>query len=354
MLPEGCCKLYFQRNIGLETDIRSGLTLSEATCMFLSDFVQLWSSLGYPLVRLMLAMSLGLLIANLIEALHWIQPLARVSAPLVRLARLGDVAGASFSMAFFSPSAANALLSETHAKGEISFRELVLSNLFNSLPSYAVHMPTMLFILWPVLGFPGLIYIGLTLAAAVLRTLLTVGLGHCLLPPLTGEHCIECRLPHEPVTLQSAARKAWKRFQRRLPKLALFTIPIYILMYMMQRYGGFRAIEDWLAFHTSWAGLLKPEALSIVLLSLAAEIGASLSAAGSALHLGGLSAAEVVLALLLGNILSTPMRAVRHQFPAYAGYYSPGLALRLILLNQGLRAFSMFGMALLYWWVAVA
>ena len=59
------------------------------------------------------------------------------------------------------------------------------------------------------------------------------------------------------------------------------------------------------------------------------------------LQSGGLDARDVVLALMVGNILSTPMRAIRHQLPAYAGFYSPGLALRLIVANQGVRAVSM-------------
>ena len=63
-------------------------------------------------------------------------------------------------------------------------------------------------------------------------------------------------------------------------------------------------------------------------------------------------ARDVVLALMVGNILSTPMRAIRHQLPAYAGFYRPALALRLILANQGLRAVSMAVVTLLYWWVA--
>ena len=113
--------------------------------MIPSDLMPFWMTLGRPLTRLLLAMCLGLLIANVVEALRWTRPLARLSAPLVRLARLREVAGASFSMAFFSPAAANALLSESHAKGELSLRELVLANLFNSLPAYMVHLPTMLF-----------------------------------------------------------------------------------------------------------------------------------------------------------------------------------------------------------------
>ena len=272
--------------------------------MIPSDPMPFWLTLGRPLTRLLFAMCLGLLIANIVEALRWTRPLARLSAPLVRLARLREAAGASFSMAFFSPAAANALLSDSHAKGEINLRELVLANLFNSLPAYMVHLPTMLFMLWPVLGAPALVYTGLTLAAAVLRTLFTVGLGHFLLPPLHGETCIECRLPQEKVTFKSAALKAWKRFRRRLPKLVMFTIPVYVAMYLMQHYGLFRTAEAWLSEHTPWIGFIRPEALGIVLLSLAAEIGASLSAAGSALHMGGLTPPEVIIALLVGNILS--------------------------------------------------
>ena len=83
----------------------------------------------------------------------------------------------------------------------------------------------------------------------------------------------------------------------------------------------------------------------------AAELGAALGAAGSVLQTGGLEARDVVLALMVGNILSTPMRAIRHQLPAYAGFYRPALALRLILANQGLRAASMAVVTLLYWWI---
>ena len=140
----------------------------------------------------------------------------------------------------------------------------------------------------------------------------------------------------------------------RLPKLVMFTIPVYVAMYLMQHYGLFRTAEAWLSDHTPWLGFIRPEALGIVLLSLAAEIGASLSAAGSALHMGGLTPPEVIIALLVGNILSTPMRTVRHQFPAYAGYYSPGLAFKLIFYNQLLRTITMIGVTWAYWLCAIA
>ena len=314
-----------------------------------ADLQSIWLTLINPLFRLLLAMCIGLLIANLIEGLHWTRPLARLSAPLIRMARLGDIAGASFSLAFFSPSASNALLAESHTNGEIGRKELILANLFNSLPAYMVHLPTMLFLLWPVLGTPSLIYTGLTLIAAMLRTLFTAVLGHWILPPTTGKNCVLCRRPQPGSGFKHILQTAWKRLLRRIPRLFLFTIPVYILMFFLQSHGFFQDMQNWLSTAIPWMDIIKPELFGIVLLSLAAEIGASLSAAGAALHMGTLAPDEVILALLIGNILSTPMRTIRHQFPAYAGYYSPGLALQLILINQSLRAASMIGVTWIYW-----
>ena len=80
--------------------------------------------------------------------------------------------------------------------------------------------------------------------------------------------------------------------------------------------------------------------------ALAMRVGASRTPLG--LVLGG---AAVVLALMVGNILSTPMRAVRHQLPSYTGFFRPALALRLILANQGMRAASMVLVTLLYYFL---
>jgi hypothetical protein len=148
---------------------------------------------------------------------------------------------------------------------------------------------------------------------------------------------------------REALQTAWNRFRRRVPRLVCVTIPVYILMYLLQKYGWFGAMQGWLAEHAGWLSFLKPQALGIIALHLAAEMGAALSAAGSVFNTGGLTASEVVLALLVGNRVSTPMRAIRHQLPSYAGFFKPVLALELVLVNQVLRAASMMCVAWLYW-----
>jgi len=301
----------------------------------------LWNGLFWPLIRLTFFISVGLLVGNLIESLQWTRYAAKLAAPLARRARLKDISAASFSMAFFSGVTANTMLSEAHDKGAISDRELVLSNLFNSLPTYFLHLPTIFFIAAPFIGSAAAVYVGLTAFAAVLRTLAIVLLGKFLLPPVpTG--CLPCQLDemgknHDQI---SALKKTWKRFRKRLPKVLYLTAPIYTIVFVLKQIGLFAWIQDSMAGNVSMFSFLPPEALGIVAFHMAAEFTAGLAAAGALIMDAGLTETQVILALMLGNVLSSPMRAVRHQLPYYAGIFKPRMAVKLIACNQVLRAVS--------------
>jgi hypothetical protein len=99
-------------------------------------------------------------------------------------------------------------------------------------------------------------------------------------------------------------------------------------------------MERFIADHVGVLSFLPPEAVGIVVFHVAAEFTAGLAAAGALMEGHELLPREVVLALFVGNILSTPMRAFRHQFPYYAGIFKPRMAGKLIVFNQTLRALS--------------
>ena len=103
-----------------------------------------------------------------------------------------------------------------------------------------------------------------------------------------------------------------------------------------------------MADHLSFLSWLSPKAVSIIALQIAAEFSAGLVAAGVLLQDGTMTYKEIVLTLLIGNVLSSPIRAVRHQFPYYAGIFKPRLAMQLIVFSQSFRAFSIALVALLY------
>jgi hypothetical protein len=314
------------------------------------DFEALWKTLGWPLTRMLVSLSVGLFVANVIESLNWTRAMAVAARPLIVLGRMKDVVGASFSMAFFSGLTANTMLAEAFDKGEITRRELILANLFNSLPTYFLHLPTMASITAPFIGMAAFWYIGLTFASAVLRTACITLLGHFLLPPLPVS-CPVCRLEDKKVDFSMALAKSWGRFKRRIRGVALYSAPVYVAMHYAAKYGMFAVIERFMAEHAGFLSWLNPKAVTIVVFHMAAEFSAGLGAAAGLLAGGDLSQREVVLALLLGNVLSTPMRAFRHQFPYYAGIFRPAMAARLLFHNQLLRAVSIIIVGLLYYFL---
>jgi hypothetical protein len=314
--------------------------------------IMVWQGLGWPLLRLVFFISLGLMIGNLIESLNWTHGVARLASPAVRVAHLSDITGASFSMAFFSAVTANTMLSEAYEQGKITKQELIFSNLFNSLPTYFLHLPTLFFLAVPLLKGVAFIYVGLTLFAAFLRTVCILIAGRVLLPG-KKEHCVTCRLEENRVSsLSQALHKAWLRFQKRISRILLVTVPIYTAVFILNRLGMFTLLEQWLAQHVKLLAWLHPESLGVVALQLTAEIGAGLAAAGALLDNGSLDIRQVVLALLAGNVVSSPMRAMRHQFPFYAGVFQPKLAAELIAYNQVFRTGSIILVGIFYYFLS--
>jgi len=307
---------------------------------------QLWTGLGWPLARLLLFISLGLLVANFIEALNWTKKIAFLAKPLTRFGHLSALTGASFSMAFFSGVAANTMLSEGYDKKELTKKELILANLFNSLPTYFLHLPTTFFITAPLIKGAAVIYVGLTFGAAVLRTLFITLLAHFLLPKpelvsLTPKKAV-------PPSFKAAMDRTLKRFKKRIRKIIRFTVPIYILFYFFNQVGLFATLEQFMATHLTWLAWLSPQAMSIIVLHVATEFSAGLAAAGAMLADGTMQTREIILALLVGNILSSPVRAIRHQFPYYAGIFRPKLAAQLIFFSQSFRTLGILCVTLIY------
>jgi hypothetical protein len=111
----------------------------------------LWVHLGWPLTRLLLFLAVGLLVALVIESLNWTKKLAVIARPLTRFGHLSPLTGASFSMCFFSGIAANTMLAEGYDTKKLSRKELILANLFNSLPNNFLHLPTTFFIAVPII-----------------------------------------------------------------------------------------------------------------------------------------------------------------------------------------------------------
>ena len=316
------------------------------------DAAQLVSRLLWPLSRLIMFIALGLFIGQIIEASGWIKTMAVLARPLFRFGHLGDHCSATFTAAFFSGVTANAMLLDFLKEGHINRRQLFLSNFINQLPAFFLHLPTTFFIVIPLTGWAGALYFLVTFLAVALRTLLFLVYGRLTLPSMNTEAGnTDDRMTK---TKKQAYRNIWKRIKSRLPRriarITVYVVPIYTLVFILNSMGLFKLLREALARYVV-TSFMPMESLSVIILSFAAEFTSGFAAAGALLEAGVLTVKQTVMALLIGNILAFPVRAVRHQLPRYIGIFSPKMGTQILLMGQGFRVMSIICVGVFYFYL---
>ncbi len=301
-----------------------------------------------PLMRMLGFILVGLAAGQIIEALGWTRRLALLARPLFRFSRLGDRCGAAFTAAFISGVTANAMLVEHYREKRISRGQLFLTNFINQLPAFFLHLPTTFFIVVPLTKTAGLLYFLLTFLAAVLRTMLLAAVGRYSLPPLPPKPPPADAPAAPPARDRTALLTTLRRkLPRRMLTIVIYVIPIYIAVFLFDQLGLFAFTRAWLARFVVTA-VVPVESLSVVILSFAAEFTSGFAAAGALLDAGVLTVKQTVLALLTGNILAFPIRALRHQLPHYMGIFQPKMGTQLLVLGQALRITSLIAVGSVY------
>ncbi len=309
------------------------------------------SQLLWPLLRLMIFITVGLAVGQVIELAGWTAKLAALGRPLFKFGRLGPHSGAAFTTAFFSGVSANAMLLEFYESKKITKRQLFLSNFINQMPAFFLHLPTTFFVVLPLTRWAGALYFLLTFSAVAFRTLLL--LVYSRLRPEDGSKLTWKENPKTskrstPVDLFAAIRK---RLPARVIKVMVYVLPIYVLVYVINKMGAFELLKGWMAHYAAFE-MIPVESLSIVILSFAAEFTSGFAAAGALMDAGALTLKQTVLALLMGNILAFPVRALRHQLPRYMGIFSPKMGTQILLMGQGFRILSLILVGMVYYGVA--
>ncbi len=301
-----------------------------------------------PLLRLLGFILVGLAAGQVIEALGWTRALAIAARPAFRFGRLGHRCGAAFMAAFVSGVTANAMLVEFYRDDKITRPQLFLTNFINQFPAFFLHLPTTFFIVIPLTGRAGGLYFLLTFFAALLRTLLLLVYGHFRLPMPLGEGAL-------PDAAQGPKRPSWRevwagvrrKLPRRMTMVAVWVMPIYVAVFLANTLGWFSFMQDALA-HLVVSSFMPVESLSVVVLSFVAEFTSGFAAAGALMSAGVLTVKQTVVALLMGNVLAFPIRALRHQLPHYMGIFQPKMGTQLLVMGQILRIGSILAVGAVY------
>ncbi len=326
------------------------LTIGEAVTM-----ERLIVKLVGPILRLLGFISLGLLVGQIIESTGWTRYLALLARPFFRFSHLGDRCSAAFSSAFISGVISNAMLLEFYQESKISKVQLFLTNYLNQLPAFFLHLPTTFFIVVPLTGKAGVLYFSLTFAATLLRAGIVLMGGHFFLAShdkIEKEEHSDAMLtlppePHKREEKKGLVEQIKMKLPARIINIAVFVLPIYTLVFVLNTHGFFLYLNQRLSEHLRF-DFIPVESLSVIMLSFAAEFTSGFAAAGALLHAGVLTTKQTVIALLLGNITAFPIRALRHQLPRYMGIFSPGMGLQLLLSGQLFRVSSIILVGIIY------
>jgi len=329
------------------------------------SFQHLFKNLFYPMTRLMAFILIGLFIGQIIEAFGWTNKMSVFARPVFKFSKLGDRCGAAFISAFFSGVVANSMLVDFFKDHKISKMQLFLTNYLNQLPAYFLHLPTTIFIVLPLTGFAGLIYFALTFIAVLLRFILFMIFGkiyfsleqNSTFDGQDKDEKIMDSLSNDKSINKKDGSKSFKlslilkeKLVPRMTGIFIWVVPIYTLVYLLNVYDMFDFLNTMLSGKIS-SNILPVHSLSVVVISFAAEFTSGFAAAGALMDAGVFSIKETVIALLLGNIIAFPIRALRHQIPRYLGIFSPKIGLSLLLTGQFFRITSLMFVGLIYYMV---
>ncbi|MCP4669755.1 MAG: nucleoside recognition protein [Desulfobacula sp.] len=339
------------RNLGISAGFTIVCLVLSMICFENISFSVGFNKLGIPLLRLIMFIAIGLLAGQIIEGFGWTKNLAVLARPFFSFSNLGNRCSAVFTTAFISGASANAMLLDFYEEKKISKMQLFLSNYINQFPAFFLHLPTTVFIVLPLTGYAGALYFIITFLATLFRTICFLLFGRLFLQQ--KDRIFEENIPLNPINKSNTKKFSAiiKRIKSKLPgriiRIIIWVLPIYTIVFILNLNGFFDYLNKTLSKSVTLS-IMPIESLSVVILSFAAEFTSGFAAAGALLDAGVITVKQTVLALLLGNILAFPIRALRHQLPRYMGIFSPKMGLQLLLSGQIFRVLSIVLMGSLY------
>jgi hypothetical protein len=307
---------------------------------------------AWPIGRIILFVGLGLVIGEIIEATGWTASLAVLARPFFRYANLGNRCSAAFTTAFFSGVAANGMLVNFYHNNQISKPQLYLTNFINHFPAFFLHLPTTIFVILPLTGLAGGVYLLLVFTAVLLRTGLFILYGRLRLPaPGPDQSGQPAAATSSRTSTDRSLGAILTRVPVRLARIIQFVVPIYLLVFLFKVTGGFDFIQDLMA-ESAINAFIPVESLSMVIISFLADYTSGFATAGALLNSEVLTVKQAILALLIGNVIAAPIRTLRHQLPRYLGIFSPGMGTQILVLGQGFRIASLLLVGALYYLIA--
>jgi hypothetical protein len=124
------------------------------------------------------------------------------------------------------------------------------------------------------------------------------------------------RQPNRPAFVSGAFwKRVWKRSRRTIRRLLLYVVPTFVAMALLEQFKVFEGLATWLP------GLFKPAFLPsqavAIIPAQAVNMYNGAIAAANFVDAGSLTIKQAVTVILLGSVITAPIRTLRHALPTY-------------------------------------
>ena len=293
---------------------------------------------AYYVAKIVPIIAIGIFVTSLAVNLGLMRKLDRLIKPLSSKANISAVSALSVVTCMFSTTAGYSMLVDGLNEKIISERELIATTVISSFPSSLSHLFTFFVpVVIPILGLTtGSIYVCLVGLAAFLKSCIGIILARLWLKDAntsSSKPTLSTLDPaHAPVVdnksaVNKSAKSTYKMLKRIVPTMFITLFLVSVAM-ELNLFESFSAILEPV---TNILGLESEVAL--ISATDIVNTYAGIILAGSLLSEGLISTKGVLIALLLGTVVSFSARFVKHSLPLHISLFGPKLGSKTVAVN---------------------
>jgi hypothetical protein len=316
-----------------------------------------WVRKAVGLVDTLCLISVAILIASALEVSGFVRAFGILLRPMVRLGRLTDDSAPPFITALRRGSLANSMLITARDTGKMDNRQLHTSILVVSGLSGLGHLPTYLLAIGAVCGSEAMAVVtGVRVGAVFVQIVIVLTISAWMARTVTHDtepsHIREVEASHHgmkpAISESSFMNRVWKHSVRTLRRIVLLFSATYLAVGLLEFLGVFSHLATSIPWLFSLP-FIPPEA-SVIVPAQAVSIYSGTAAVAGLIESGGLSVKHAVTILLIGSIITAPIRTLKRVMVTYVGMLGARLGVVMAVATQALRM-AFLGIATWIMWI---
>ncbi len=315
-----------------------------------------WPRKAYILFELIIYISLGVFIAQILEVSGWIKYFSILAWPVTKLGGLGQASGPAFIIAFQSGAVANSMLVASTDRGNLNKRQLYSSVLIVSCLSLFAHLPTYVLPIGSVFGAKATAMLfGVRFAAIVCEIIVILLVSNILIKPW-ADKAYPAEIMSSPAEVRAAKKRTkkfwptvWARSKKTLRRLIIFLLPTFVIMVTAEYFGFFKWLSD--AVPSLFTLSFLPPQATVIIPAQAMSLYSGAIAAANFLDDGSLTAKQAVFIILIGSLITAPIRTMKHALPTYVAVLGPKAGFIMSVSAQVLRSIFLIIFIILMWFI---